>query len=429
MVMDSKGRSHKASGRPDGGQYDRRNGAGSDDDLDLDVMDARLAAAMPDMDEATRRRLISAVRGGTAKTTPPAWQMSPESRARIDLERDAARTISGLEPPDCAGMGPRGADKALAAWLDEVKPGWRWDRAALAASRPGTDGDYRDRDPIDPMTAEAIERGELGTADKPGRMVRRLREVIPSDVDAMELARRFVHERSESLRRNYALDPTRCLSEEAYRTGISAHFHLERVFVSTLGLSAHRMRFGNRYLKAVEQWRAEHDGEPDMATRDRLWDGTLAAYAEEKKAAGVSFGNGLNYSDGRSAHEGRATRMRTGADGSSVPFNGRQDFEDMYDAGRRRLREWSANYDDFSTQSDEGDASPDATGLASTRSVTGSELRGVGETERRAYRLALEQGHRGADLDKVAAFCGFDEETRTALEAQWRAERALTGAA
>lgn len=424
MVMDGKGRSHKASGRPDGGQYEGRAGTASDDDLDLGAVDARLAAAMPDMDGATRRRLIAAVRDKAGGPRTTGRQVSAEGRARIDLERDAARTISGLEPPDCAGMGPRGAGRALAAWLDEVKPGWRWDRAALAASRPGVDGDYRDRDPIDPMTAEAIERGELGTADRPGRMVRRLREVIPSDVDAMELARRFIHERSESLRRNYALDPTRCLSEEAYRTGISAHFHPERVFVSTLGLSAHRMRFDNRYLKAVELWRAGHGREPDATTRDRLWDDTLAAYAAEKKAAGVSFGNGLNYSDGRSAHEGRATRMRTG-----VPFNGRQDFEDMYDAGRRRLREWSANYDDFSSRSDEGDASPAATGLASTRPVTGSELRGAGETERRAYKLALKHGYRGAELDRVAAACGFDETTRAGLEAQWRAERALADAA
>ena len=40
MAIDAKGNSHKAAGRPDGGQFDRKTGQGSDDDLDLGAVDA-----------------------------------------------------------------------------------------------------------------------------------------------------------------------------------------------------------------------------------------------------------------------------------------------------------------------------------------------------------------------------------------------------
>lgn len=35
MATDAKGNNHKAAGRPDGGQFDRKTGQGSDDDLDV----------------------------------------------------------------------------------------------------------------------------------------------------------------------------------------------------------------------------------------------------------------------------------------------------------------------------------------------------------------------------------------------------------
>ena len=34
MAMDGKGNNHKAAGRPDGGQFDRKAGQGTDDDLE-----------------------------------------------------------------------------------------------------------------------------------------------------------------------------------------------------------------------------------------------------------------------------------------------------------------------------------------------------------------------------------------------------------
>lgn len=65
MTMDTRGNNHKAAGRPDGGQFDRKVGQGSDDDLDFDTADTRLAEAMPDMDADARRRLVGAVMGGS----------------------------------------------------------------------------------------------------------------------------------------------------------------------------------------------------------------------------------------------------------------------------------------------------------------------------------------------------------------------------
>lgn len=50
MVMDANGHSHKAAGRPDGGQYDTKAGQGSDDDL--------TGAYVPGMDVDADRRAV-----------------------------------------------------------------------------------------------------------------------------------------------------------------------------------------------------------------------------------------------------------------------------------------------------------------------------------------------------------------------------------
>lgn len=66
MTTDANGRRHRAAGRPDGGQFDHKAGSASDDDLDLDEADARLAAAMPGMDADGRRMLIEAAMNAKA---------------------------------------------------------------------------------------------------------------------------------------------------------------------------------------------------------------------------------------------------------------------------------------------------------------------------------------------------------------------------
>lgn len=145
----------------------------------------------------------------------------------------------------------------------------------------------------------------------------------------------------------------------------------------------------------------------------------------EKKAKGSSFGNGLNYTDGRSAHEGVRPRVYIDRNDMEEPFNGRKDFEGMYRRGQARIRQWAANYADYSMTGEDGDATGDALDMATTTSVTGSALRGVGETERRAYKLALAQGRSAAELDAVAKALGLDGDTRGLLEAEWHAEGAF----
>lgn len=69
MAQDRNGNNHKAAGRPDGGQFDRKAGQGSDDDLDLDMVDARrrvfdgiVAGDDDGIDPETARRIRYAIR-------------------------------------------------------------------------------------------------------------------------------------------------------------------------------------------------------------------------------------------------------------------------------------------------------------------------------------------------------------------------------
>ena len=104
MATDAKGNKHKAAGRPDGGQFDRKAGQGSDDDLDFEAADTRLSAAMPDMDAEDRRRLINVVIGGPDKDDPVAvagYLDSLDPGVRFILS-DKARALEArtLDDPD-----------------------------------------------------------------------------------------------------------------------------------------------------------------------------------------------------------------------------------------------------------------------------------------------------------------------------------------
>ena len=68
VAIDRNGNNHKAAGHPDGGQFDRKAGQGSDDDLDVEVVDARrrvfdriIAGDDGDVDLETARRIRYAV--------------------------------------------------------------------------------------------------------------------------------------------------------------------------------------------------------------------------------------------------------------------------------------------------------------------------------------------------------------------------------
>lgn len=103
MATDAKGNNHKAAGRPDGGQFDKKAGQGSDDDLDFDAMDGRLSRAMPSLDHEARRRIIDAVRDrpaeGGATGGPDAHPTMDGvegmmSDLRADMAAEGARAVS-----------------------------------------------------------------------------------------------------------------------------------------------------------------------------------------------------------------------------------------------------------------------------------------------------------------------------------------------
>ena len=103
MATDAKGNNHKAAGRPDGGQFDKKAGQGSDDDLDFDAMDERLSRAMPSLDHEARRRIIDAVRNrpveGGATGGPDAHPTMDGvegmmSDLRADMAAEGARAVS-----------------------------------------------------------------------------------------------------------------------------------------------------------------------------------------------------------------------------------------------------------------------------------------------------------------------------------------------
>lgn len=104
MAQDRNGNNHKAAGRPDGGQFDKKAGQGSDDDLDFEAADTRLSAAMPDMDAEDRRRLIDVVIGGLDEDDPVAvagYLDSLDPGVRFILS-DKARALEArtLDDPD-----------------------------------------------------------------------------------------------------------------------------------------------------------------------------------------------------------------------------------------------------------------------------------------------------------------------------------------
>lgn len=104
MAQDRNGNNHKAAGRPDGGQFDRKAGQGSDDDLDFEVADTRLSAAVPDMDAEDRRGLVDVVIGGLDEDDPVAvagYLDSLDPGVRFFLS-DKARALEArtLDDPD-----------------------------------------------------------------------------------------------------------------------------------------------------------------------------------------------------------------------------------------------------------------------------------------------------------------------------------------
>lgn len=95
--MDPKGNNHKAAGRPDGDQFDRKAGQGSDDDLDLEAVDAR-------------RRIFDAVVAGDDDGVDPETARRIRYAIRPTPDRDPDRVF--------AIIGRNGTDSMLDRYVD-----------------------------------------------------------------------------------------------------------------------------------------------------------------------------------------------------------------------------------------------------------------------------------------------------------------------
>ena len=109
MVMDAKGNSHKAAGRPDGGQFDAKAGQGSDDDLDFGAIDSRVADVMPDLTEEERHRAILAILG----------REEAEPETMVD-EDGIKRPPTPPAPPAVSPSAPGGDDNTGSLSADET---------------------------------------------------------------------------------------------------------------------------------------------------------------------------------------------------------------------------------------------------------------------------------------------------------------------
>lgn len=97
MAIDRNGNSHRAAGRPDGGQFDRKAGQGSDDDLDLDMVDAR-------------RRVFDRVVAGDDRGVDPETARRIRYAIRLTPDRDPDKVF--------ANMRRNGIDSMLDRYVD-----------------------------------------------------------------------------------------------------------------------------------------------------------------------------------------------------------------------------------------------------------------------------------------------------------------------
>lgn len=95
--MDPKGNNHKAAGRPDGDQFDRKAGQGSDDDLDPEAVDAR-------------RRVFDRIVAGDDDGIDPETARHIRYAIRLTLDRDPDRVF--------ANMRRNGIDSMLDRYVD-----------------------------------------------------------------------------------------------------------------------------------------------------------------------------------------------------------------------------------------------------------------------------------------------------------------------
>lgn len=341
MVMDANGRGHEPAGTTKGGRYTANPGA--DDDSDLELSGGY---------NHTRRTLYDEY----------------ESR-----------------------------DK-----------GWIWAENLLRATKPMPDGtDYTDESVCTPEQEVELRTRAIGEESHPGYIMRSLHSWIPDNVRCREMAERLADERLLALRRSCAVKSDHCYSARLVQSALSRPVHMEGI-LAQYGLSAHRMRVGRPYLNNLEEYRRRTgDRNPSGETRDRIWNETLADYVQDKLTRGKTFGGGLAYSDGSNAKPGRPDRKPwvDPKTGRTEAFNGRKDFEGMYERGMSAFNEQNLA-GDFETAID-------------THGVTDA-MEGGGDTIRNAYNLAFEQG---LDVQSMNRALGLNAETVERWREEWERGR------
>lgn len=110
MVMDANGHSHKAAGRPDGGQYESKRGANADDDLDVDAISMRVAQMVPELSDEDRRKAVLAILN----------MDSPQPDTMVDSDGNR-RPPTPPEPPTVAASLPEGDDNTRAYTVEETR--------------------------------------------------------------------------------------------------------------------------------------------------------------------------------------------------------------------------------------------------------------------------------------------------------------------
>lgn len=176
MVMDANGNSHKAAGRPDGGQFDAKAGQGSDDDLDFGAIDSRVADVMPDLTEEERHRAILAILG------------REEAKPETMVDEDGIkRPPTPPAPPAVSPSAPGGDDNTKAYSADET-----CDLLSRAAKvEIGPDGvrltDKDGRTLLDEADGRHL---DYKTARRDPAMRRAVRAVYRGDLSGMPAAQR-----------------------------------------------------------------------------------------------------------------------------------------------------------------------------------------------------------------------------------------------
>lgn len=414
MVIDINNRSHVASGRPDGGQYETEN-QNTRGDTDITA-----PTDLETRQEAFRQRRARRSHTRQLFTNPADFYqiLQEKNPALIDPRYGHKKNVRVLRE------------------LIEKNPHVLWENILLAAHQPVVDehntiiADYRN-EPVCTPEEEVKIRNHAIMWEENGRkhygpIMRGLRSWFPSESQCRETAEALVDERLIALRRSCLSDQSKSYSPRLVQYAVNQPVRVERIFAKDpYRISAHRMRVGRRYRDQCRKWSEQHQGRlPNRQTRDRLWDETMSDYIQEKIAKGVSYGHGLYYSNGKNARPEQADQPLRHDKNGNV-FNGREDFERMLTNGMSALTgNNSLSFEDLIQPNDNGIRSIDSSKYMSANMPTVVELASIDQT---SNRTADEELHaawllgrsRGYDMTQFAKRYGLRKETTHRWEQEY----------